>query len=99
MTTTTTNDLSNWTTLALVDKLITVNDELAARGLAARDIAAALGVDSIEELRAFAIGDDRAREGAGSHAYLSARHPAWVAGRRACYRIGLRNGVVKCAVS
>jgi hypothetical protein len=59
---TTTNDLSSWTTLALVDKLIAVNDELIARGQAARDIAAELGVDSIEELRAFAIADDRARE-------------------------------------
>ena len=59
---TTTNDLSNWTTLALVDKLIAVNDEQIARGLPARDIAAELGVDSIEELRAFAIADDRARE-------------------------------------
>ena len=59
---TTTNDLSNWTTLALVDKLIAVNDEQIARGLPARDIAAEFGVDSIEELRAFAIADDRARE-------------------------------------
>jgi hypothetical protein len=49
------NDLSGWTTLALVDKLAAVNDELVARGLPARDIAAELGVGSIEELRAFAI--------------------------------------------
>jgi hypothetical protein len=62
MITTSTNDLSNWTTLALVDKLAAVNDELLARGLPARDITAELGVNSIEELRAFAIGDDRARE-------------------------------------
>jgi hypothetical protein len=58
----TTNDLSKATTLALVDKLIAVNDELLARGLPADDIAAEFGVDSIEELRAFAIADDRARE-------------------------------------
>jgi hypothetical protein len=60
-TTPTTIDLSNWTTLALVDKLIAVNDELIDRGLPARDIATELGVDNIEDLRAFAIADDRAR--------------------------------------
>lgn len=59
----TTTDLSNWATLALVDKLAAVNDELIGRGQPARDIAAELGVDSIEELRAFAIADDRARDG------------------------------------
>ena len=26
----------------------------------------------------------------------SARHPAWVAGRLACYRVDPRNGVVNC---
>jgi hypothetical protein len=62
-TTPTTSDLSSWTTLALVDKLAAVNDELIGRGLPARDIAAELGVDSIEELRAFAIADDSARDG------------------------------------
>jgi hypothetical protein len=61
---TNTNDLSNWTTLAIVDKLAAINDELISRGLPARDIAAELGVDSIEELRSFAIADDRARDGA-----------------------------------
>jgi hypothetical protein len=59
---TTTNDLSSWTTLAIVDKLTAVNDELLSRGLPARDIAAELGVASIEELRAFAMADDRTRE-------------------------------------
>ena len=50
---TNTNDLDNWTISALVDKWIAVNDELAARGLPGNDIAAELGFDSIEELRAF----------------------------------------------
>jgi hypothetical protein len=62
---TTTNDLSNWTTLALADKLAAVNDELLARGLPARDIAAELGVDSIDELRGIAAAYDRARAANG----------------------------------
>jgi hypothetical protein len=61
-TTPTTFDLSNWTTLALVGKLAAVNDELTARGLPAREFAAEFGVDSFEELRAFAIADDRRRD-------------------------------------
>ena len=42
---------------------LSTGEELIARGQPARDIAAELGVDSIEELRAFAIADDRARDG------------------------------------
>jgi hypothetical protein len=62
-TTPTTVDLSNWTTVALVDKLIAINDELVSRAQPARDIAAELGVESIEELRGLAIAVDRARDG------------------------------------
>ena len=76
-----TSDLSNWTTLALVDKLIAVNDELIARGLPGRDIAADLGVD---KSRTCARSRLRTTAPECSCRRLTTTRPAilaWVAGR------------------